>query len=128
VFPPVDQYFGMTSQHDPTELSPILLITIDNKGNRWILSDILQPLERGAEASFGLCINRDVKRVVADRKTHWYHMRSCITIGCREMSDSQNRRSISDSIRGSTEHNPSLGRALCSNQHLAPARWDRSTT
>jgi len=73
----------MTSQHDPTELSPILLITIDNNGNRWILSDILQPLERGAEASFGLCINRDVKRVVADRKTHRYHMRSCITIGWR---------------------------------------------
>ena len=50
VFAPVDQDFGMTSQQDPTELSPILLITIDNNGNRWILSDILQPLERGAEA------------------------------------------------------------------------------
>jgi hypothetical protein len=53
VFPPVDQDFGMTSQHDPTELSPILLITIDNNGNRWILSNILQALERRAEASFG---------------------------------------------------------------------------
>jgi hypothetical protein len=30
VFSPVDQDFGMTSQHDPTELSPIFLITIDN--------------------------------------------------------------------------------------------------
>src|SRR5215831_699514 len=70
VFPPVHQDFGMTSQHDPTELPPILLITIDNNGNRWILSNILQALEQRAEASFGLCINRDVKRVVADRKTH----------------------------------------------------------
>ena len=80
---------AVTSQHDPTELSPILLITIDNNGNRWILSDILQALERRAEASFELCINRDVKRVVADRKTHRYDMRSCITIGCREMTDPQ---------------------------------------
>jgi hypothetical protein len=48
VFPPVNQGFGVASQHDPTELSPILLITIDNNGNRWILSDILQALERGA--------------------------------------------------------------------------------
>ena len=60
----------MTSQHDPTELSPILLITIDNNGNRWILSDILQALERGAEASFGLCINRDVKRVSVQIAKH----------------------------------------------------------
>jgi len=77
----------MTSQHDPTELSPILLIAVDNNGNRWILSDIPQALERGAEASFGLRINRDVKRVVGHCKAHRYHMRSCITISRREMSD-----------------------------------------
>ena len=53
VFAPVDQDFGMTSQHDPTELSPILLITIDNNGNRWILSDILQPLEWGLRLRLG---------------------------------------------------------------------------
>jgi hypothetical protein len=41
---PVDQDFRMTSQHDPTELSPVLLITINNKGNRRILGDIFQAL------------------------------------------------------------------------------------
>jgi hypothetical protein len=35
---------------------------------------------------------------------------------------------MSDSIRGSTEHNSSLEEPLCSNQHLALARWDRFTT
>ena len=34
----------MASQHDPTTLSPILIIAIDNNGNRRILSDVLQAL------------------------------------------------------------------------------------
>jgi hypothetical protein len=41
VFTPVDQDFRMASQHDPTKLSPILIIAIDNNGNRRILSNVL---------------------------------------------------------------------------------------
>ena len=55
VFPPVDKKL----HHDLAELSPRFLITIDNNWQPLdSASDILQPLERGAEASFGLCVNR----------------------------------------------------------------------
>ena len=77
----------MASQHDPTKLSPILIIAIDNNGNRRILSNVLQALERPAETSLGLFINCDVKRVIGHCKTHRYYMRGCATIGRREMSD-----------------------------------------
>ena len=48
VFRPVGQDFGVSAQHDPAEQGPIFVVAIDDDGDRRILGDIPQALQRGA--------------------------------------------------------------------------------
>ena len=52
VFRSVGEDFGTSVQHDPAEQGPILVVTVDDDGDRRILCDIPQTLERG-EGRFG---------------------------------------------------------------------------
>ena len=78
---------GASAKHNPAELLPILIVAIDDDGDRWVFGNIAQALERGAAGPFRLLVDGDVKRIPFYREAHRHDMGNCATISGREMTN-----------------------------------------
>ena len=78
---------GASAKHNPAELLPILIVAIDDDGNRWVFGNIAQALERGAARPFRLLVDGDVERIPCYREAHRHDVGNCATISGGEMTN-----------------------------------------
>src|SRR5262249_38186149 len=87
MFFPVAQNFSTAAQHHPAEPRPILVVAVDDHGDRGILGDVPQALERRGRPSLRLFVDGDVERALEDREADRHHMGNRAPIGGGEVRD-----------------------------------------